>query len=60
MFVVVWDVSGEEPTVASVTRWDEWLRIPIEERPQYTTMVAAKDELDAYARAQRGEDWTVG
>lgn len=60
MFVVVWDTSTEEPTVASVTRWEEWLRIPIDERPLCTTMVRAKDELDAYARATRGEDWTVG
>lgn len=56
-FVVVWDTSTEEHTVAQVTRWDEWLRIPIMERPFNTTMVRAKDELDAYARATRGEAW---
>ena len=60
MFVVVWDASADEPIVTQVTRWDDWLRIPIDERPHYTTMVVARDELDAYARAQRGEDWTVG
>lgn len=56
-FVVVWDASADEPTVIQVTRWDEWLRIPLEERPLFTTMVRAKDELDAYARATRGEAW---
>lgn len=56
-FVVVWGTSGEEPTVTSVTRWEEWLRINIDERPLCTTMVRAKDELDAYARATRGESW---
>ena len=56
-YVVVWDASTEEPTITSVTRWDDWLRIPLEERPLFTTMVKAKDELDAYARAQRGDTW---
>lgn len=56
-FVVVWDMSAEEHTVTQVTRWDDWIRIPIEARPFNTTMVRAKDELDAYARAQRGERW---
>ena len=54
-FVVVWDASADEPTVTHVTRWDEWVRIPIEERSLFTSMVKAKDELDAYARALRGE-----
>lgn len=57
MFVVVWDMSGEEPTVTQVTRWDDWIRIPIEERSLNITMLRAKDELDAYARATRGERW---
>ena len=56
-FVVVWDASADEPTVTHVTRWDEWVRIPIEERSLFTSMVKAKDELDAYTRAQRGESW---
>lgn len=56
-FVVVWDASADEPTVTQVTRWDEWVRIPFEERSLFTTMVRAKDELDAYARATRGESW---
>ena len=56
-FVVVWDASADEPTVTQVTRWDEWVRIPIEARPFNTTMVRAKDELDAYASAMRGESW---
>lgn len=56
-FVVVWDASTENPTVTSVSRWDEWVRIPFEERSLFTSMVRAKDELDAYARAQRGETW---
>lgn len=57
MFVVEWENTEHDPVVTKVTRWDEWLRIPIMERPFNTTMVRAKDELDAYARAQRGEDW---
>lgn len=56
-FVVVWDASAAEPTVTQVTRWDEWVRIPIEERSLFTSMLKAKDELDAYTRAQRGESW---
>lgn len=56
-FVVVWDASADEPTVTQVTRWDEWVRINIAERSLFTTMVRAKDELDAYARATRGESW---
>lgn len=56
-FVVVWDMSGEEPTVTQVTRWDDWIRIPIEERSLFTSTLKAKDELDAYVRAQRGDSW---
>lgn len=59
-FVVVWDSTAAEPVITQVRRWDEWIRIPIEERSLFTTMVPAKDELDAYARAMRGDDWNVG
>ncbi len=56
-FVVVWDTGSDKPEVTQVTRWDDWIRINIDERPLCTTMVRAKDELDAYARATRGESW---
>ena len=56
-YVVVWDASADGPTITSVIRWDNWIRIPIEERSLFTSMVKAKDELDAFAVAQRGDTW---
>lgn len=53
IYVVVW----EDQQPARVFEWHNWLRIPPHERPWDTTMVKAKDELDAFARAARGEDY---
>jgi len=53
LYVVVW----EDDQPARVFDWISWLHIPIPERSFDTTMVKAKDELDAYARAARGEDY---
>lgn len=43
-YVVVWD--GTE--VADVVFWDDWIRIPIPERPTETHMLMAVDHLDAF------------
>ena len=40
-----------------VVEWADWLRIPLHERPWDTTMVKAKDELDAFAQAVRGVEY---
>ena len=57
-FVVVWEYSNDTAMrITQVTRWDEWLRVPFFERPRDTTMVKARDELDAFVRAERGEKW---
>ena len=53
LYVVVWE--GQQPV--RVVEWDDWLRIPPHERPWDTTMVKAKDELDAFSRVTRGESW---
>ena len=52
LYVVEWE--DHQPVL--VVEWIAWLEIPIPERPLDTTMVKAKDELDAFTRAQRGED----
>lgn len=53
LYVVVW--GGQQPV--RVVEWADWLRIPLHERPWDTTMVKAKDELDAFAQAVRGVEY---
>lgn len=55
-FVAVWDPDGPEQGVRCVIPWKEWARIPIGDRPFHVTVVKGKDELDAFRRAERGED----
>lgn len=59
MYVVVWS-KEKENTVEQIHPWLDWQKLPIMERPFGSTMVRATDELDAYVRAMRGEEWYAG
>lgn len=59
LYVAVWDIhpdSGER-LIDRLYEWHEWLRIPIEGRPLTTTMVRGRDELEAYRKALKGNEW---
>ena len=56
--VVVWDMPEDgERMIDRVYVWREWVQIPFDERPFTTTMVRAKDELEAYRKALKGHEW---
>lgn len=59
LFVAVWAESGVEGEleVVRVVEWYNWLTIPPVERPLHTTMVRARDELEAYLHASSGVEW---
>jgi hypothetical protein len=50
-FVVL--IENDQPV--EVFNWKDWVGRAIEERPENSYIVFAKDELDAFVRAQRGE-----
>lgn len=56
-YVVEWDADLTQ--VINVWPWEDWIHIPVEERPWQTArVVSAKDELDAYMRAtEEGADY---
>ena len=47
-FVVVW----EEGEPVRVYDWDNWIHIPVSSRDLDNCMVVAKDELEAFLKAQ--------
>jgi hypothetical protein len=53
--VVDYDYERQENRVASVQAWNDWIASPIEERPLNTVMVKAKDEIEAFIKATKGE-----
>jgi hypothetical protein len=53
--VVEYDYERQENRVASVRTWTEWITIPIEKRPLNTFVVKAKDEIEAFIKATKGE-----
>ena len=55
-FVAVWNLDGPEKEVERIVPWKEWITTPVEGRPLHVTIVSAKDELDAFRCAQRGDD----
>lgn len=57
-FVAEWDDALEH--VVRVWDWRSWSQVPIPDRPETAVMVLATDELDAYARALRGDYITRG
>ena len=52
-FVVEWDDALEN--IIRVWDWTSWLNLPVQSRPESSAMVIARDELDAFTRAMRGE-----
>ena len=53
-FIVEW--ADEDPeSVTRVWTWDDWLKISIGKRNWNSALVEARDELDAYLKAKRGE-----
>lgn len=50
-FIVL--MEDGKPSVAMPSR--DWIKIPHDERPDNAYLVYARDELDAFVRAQRGE-----
>lgn len=50
-FVVL--MEDERPVRAYA--WDDWANIQTNERPENCYLTIAKDEMDAYVRACRGE-----
>ncbi len=50
-FVVLME---DDRAVGSFT-WDEWMETLVSERPDNCYMVRAKDHMDAFMRANRGE-----
>lgn len=53
--VVEPDYEHQENRVSAVYSWIDWLQIPIRERPLNTVMVRAKDELEAFLKATKGD-----
>ena len=45
----------EDDQPVEVLAWDDWLTRSIEERPENSHLVIAKDHMDAFVRVQRGE-----
>ena len=59
LYVAVWDINTDtdERMIDRLYEWYDWLQLPIEERPLTTTMVRARDELEAYRKALKGNEW---
>lgn len=48
-------VLMEDDHVVGAFAWGEWMSIPVRERPENCFIVFAKDHMDAFMRANRGE-----
>lgn len=58
LYVAVWGMTENgERMIDRLYEWYEWLQIPVEERPFTTTMVRGRDELEAYRKALKGNEW---
>lgn len=51
-FVVEWT---EDDFVKRVWDWGDWVRKDIQSRPENSAVVCAKDPMEAYLKALRGE-----
>ena len=53
-FVVEWEDDSDDANIR-VWTWEQWLTQPIDSRNWRSAMCDARDEIDAYTRAMRGE-----
>ena len=54
-FVVEWNEDCEGYPLKRVWDWDDWIQKPPLTRPENAAVVVAKDPLDAYLQALKGE-----
>lgn len=52
-FVVEW--ADDDQTIIRVWTWEQWMTQPIASRNWRSAHCYARDEIDAYLKAQRGE-----